>query len=175
MVSTIIPLPTSVSNSIISAAAMMVSATTRVSVIINQVYALGLPCADEPTSGLSTGAKAGIGVGAGVGGLLLLSLSLLICGCVKRTRLGSGQENTSYYQPPEKKMSPSTGAMATPVSMGVSYIKPTSPQFLPHNLSYSLPTNQAYDTNQLPAVGTETPQRREIYEIGNGEREASLR
>jgi hypothetical protein len=166
------------------------SATATVSVIINQIYALGLPCADEPTHGLSTGAKAGIGVGAGIGGLLLLGLFLLICVCVGKRRLRRGKENTSYDQPPEKQMSPSTGAMTTPVGIGSPYIGHTSPQFQLHNLSYGFPANQAYNANQphaswasqtpsvppqyqLPAVEMDAPQRRETYEIGNRERAAS--
>jgi hypothetical protein len=189
MLSTIVPLPTSISNSIISAVAATVSATATVSVIINQVYALGLPCADESTRGLSTGARAGIGVGAGVGGLLLLSLFLLIYIYVGKGRLGCGKGNTSYYQPPEKQVSPSTGAMTTPVGIGSPYTGQTSLQFQPHNLSYGFPANQAYNAKQphaswasqtpsvppqyrLTAVEMETPQRRETYEIGNGERAA---
>jgi hypothetical protein len=65
------------------------STTVAVSILINQVFALSLPCADdheeEPT-GLSTGAKAGIGVGAGVGGLILLGLALWFCLLARKRR-----------------------------------------------------------------------------------------
>src|ERR1700712_1290317 len=86
MLSTIIPLPPSASNSIISAVAVTASATATVSVIINRVYALSLPCAEESSHGLSTGVKAGIGVGAGVGGLLLLGVCWFICAGVRKRR-----------------------------------------------------------------------------------------
>lgn len=59
-----------------------------------QVFALGLPCADEEEGegaeneeehgGLSTGAKAGIGAGVGVGALLVIALGVWLC--MKRRR-----------------------------------------------------------------------------------------
>jgi hypothetical protein len=73
--------PQTVLASISSAIAQTISAkstTAEVSVIINQVFALSLPCGDASSnnSGLSTGAKAGIGVGAAVGGLILITLAV---------------------------------------------------------------------------------------------------
>lgn len=58
---------------------------------MNQVFALGLPCADDEETdkeghGLSTGAKAGIGVGVGLGALLLILLSIWACFRVRRHR-----------------------------------------------------------------------------------------
>ena len=80
VVSKTFSVPQTVLASISSAVAATITAqstTAAVSVIINQVFALSLPCADDggdngESTGLSTGAKAGIGVGAGVGGLILL-------------------------------------------------------------------------------------------------------
>jgi hypothetical protein len=51
------------------------------SAVINIVYAVKFPV--QPSSGLSTGAEAGIGVGAGLGGIAIVVLSLLL---VWRTR-----------------------------------------------------------------------------------------
>ena len=67
----------SVLASISSAAAASVATatTTTITVIVNQVFAVGLPCADnvkEHGNHLTTAAKAGIGAGAGVFGLLLI-------------------------------------------------------------------------------------------------------
>jgi len=89
VVSTTISVPQTVLASISSAVAASVSVnstTAAVSVIINQVFALSLPCADDESTGLSTGAKAGIGVGAGVGGLILLGLALWFCLLARKRR-----------------------------------------------------------------------------------------
>lgn len=51
------------------------------SAIVNIVYAIRYPV--EPSSGLSTGAKAGIGAGAGVAGIAIITLSILL---IWRTR-----------------------------------------------------------------------------------------
>src|SRR5436309_15952422 len=73
VVSTTISVPQTVLASISSVVAETISVkstTAAVSVIINQVFALSIPCADDSESkstGLSTGAKAGIGGGASVG------------------------------------------------------------------------------------------------------------
>lgn len=59
---------------------------------INRVFALGLPCADDAEeegghSGLSTGAKAGIGAAVAVGGILLiLGIVALVLVCRRRTK-----------------------------------------------------------------------------------------
>lgn len=90
VVSTTISVPQTVLASISSAVAASLSVkstTAAVSVIINQVFALSLPCADNyKETGLSTGAKAGIGVGAGVGGLILLGLALWFCLLARKRR-----------------------------------------------------------------------------------------
>ncbi|OQV05293.1 hypothetical protein CLAIMM_10059 [Cladophialophora immunda] len=67
--------------------------TPTVNVIVNQVWALGLPCADDEEGGeeggdhthLSTGAKVGIGVGVGVAVLLLIGF-LWACLAVRHRR-----------------------------------------------------------------------------------------
>jgi hypothetical protein len=93
VLSTTISVPQTVLASISSAVAASVpvkSTTAAVSVIINQVFALSLPCADDSDdsdeTGLSTAAKAGIGVGAGVGGLILLGLALGFCLLARKRR-----------------------------------------------------------------------------------------
>ena len=74
----------------VAASISVKSTTAAVSVVINEVFALSLPCADDDDddeeSGLSTGAKAGIGVGAGVGGLILLGLALGFCLLARKRR-----------------------------------------------------------------------------------------
>jgi len=88
-VPTAISVPQTVLASISSsvAAKPSVKSTTAVSVIINQVFALSLPCADiYDDNDLSTGAKAGVGVGAGVGGLILLGLALWFCLLARKRR-----------------------------------------------------------------------------------------
>jgi hypothetical protein len=90
VISTTISVPQTVLASIssaVAASASVNSTTVAVSVIINQVFALSLPCADDNEStGLSTGAKAGIGVGAGVGSLILLGLVLWFCLLARKRR-----------------------------------------------------------------------------------------
>ena len=89
-ISTTISVPQTVLASISSAVAAshsVQSTTVAVSVIINQVFALSLPCADDyESTGLSTSAKAGIGVGAGIGGLILLGLALWLCLLARKRR-----------------------------------------------------------------------------------------
>ncbi|KAK5269692.1 hypothetical protein LTR99_007128 [Exophiala xenobiotica] len=80
-------------TSVISASMVAASTTSTptVSVIINQVFALGLPCADnaEEDQGnhthLSTGAKAGIGAGVGLAALFVI-LGLWACLAVRHRR-----------------------------------------------------------------------------------------
>lgn len=162
MLSTVVPIPSSVSNSISSVVAQTASATATVSVIINQVFALGLPCADDSDGGLSTGAKAGIGVGAGVGGLLLIGLILFILVRVGRKRLQKRQApapfNTAHYQPQEKRMTASTGTMSPPAGMGSPYMGPPSPQFRPQDHSYGFARSSAFEPQQSHASwGIQTP------------------
>jgi hypothetical protein len=86
-----------------------------------QVFALGLPCADDDDDGkkehegLSTGAKAGIGAGVGAGVLLAIALGVWICIRIRRrknteTALPPDQDNvipqTTEYYP---KVQPSSG------------------------------------------------------------------
>ena len=98
VVSTTLSVPQTVLASISSAVAETISAkstTAAVSVIINQVFALGLPCADDDDdSGLSTGAKAGIGVGAAVGGLILITLAIWFCLIARKRRQKRREEET---------------------------------------------------------------------------------
>lgn len=165
------------------------------SVIINQVFALGLPCADDNAggSGLSTGAKAGIGVGAGVVGLLLISSILFLLVRVGKKRLRRRQPppplNTGYHQPQEKHMSTSTGAMPSPFGPGSSHNGHGSSQLYPESTAYGFSTSPALGLKQShaswgsqptinvppqyrPPVEMQAPQR---YEIGNDERAASPR
>lgn len=73
-------------SSVVAASISVNSTTAAVSVIINQVFALSLPCADDNNkTDLSTAAKAGIGVGAGVGGLIL-GLALWFCLLARKRR-----------------------------------------------------------------------------------------
>ncbi|KAK5447838.1 hypothetical protein LTS15_009337 [Exophiala xenobiotica] len=80
-------------TSVISASMVAASTTSTptVSVIINQVFALGLPCADnaEEDQGdhthLSTGAKAGIGAGVGLAALFVI-LGLWACLAIRHRR-----------------------------------------------------------------------------------------
>jgi hypothetical protein len=195
MLSTTVPLPPSVSNSIVSAVAMTASSMATVSVIINEVYALGLPCADESDDeskdegGLSTGAKAAIGVGAGVGGLLLLGLFFFLGICVQRRARRRKSEGTNYSQPPDKQTTTNPGSITPAMSMG-SQPGQMSPQFQTPNLAYGFPANQNYNPNmphtswmsqtpsippqyRPPTVEMQVPHSREIYEIGDQGREAS--
>lgn len=191
MLSTIVPVPSAVSNSIISAVAQTASATATVSVIINQVFALGLPCADEPASGLSTGAKAGIGVGAGVGGLLLIGFVLLVLICIGKKRLRKRQLppplSTGYHQPQAKQMSASTGGMTSPASIGSPPVGQMSPQFHSQSDSLGFPARSAVYSAQSHTswgsqpVVTNPPHYRapvemqapQAYEIGDGKRAVS--
>jgi hypothetical protein len=191
MLSTTIPIPSAVSNSITSAVAETASsATATVSVIINQVFALGLPCSGESKSGLSTGAEAGIGVGAGVGGLLLIGLIVFTMVLVGKKRLKQRQQappmaNTSYYPPQDNKhMSATTGAMSPYTSMGSPALGQMSPQFQPQMPSYSFPPSSAFGSEHPhgrwgPQPQSLPPQYRGppaemqapiTHEIGDGQR-----
>jgi hypothetical protein len=155
--STIVPIPSSVSNSITSAVAQTASATATVSVVLDEVFALGIPCADQDSSGLSTGTKAGIGVGVGVGGLLLLGLIVFILVLVckkrlKRRQKAPGPVNTGYYPPQEKHMSTTTGMMSPYTGMGSPALGQMSPQFpQPQMPLYGFPASPAFGSNQYHA------------------------
>jgi hypothetical protein len=188
MLSTTVSIPPSVSNSISSAVAKTAFATATVSVIINQVFALGLPCGDKPASGLSTAAKVGIGVGAGVGGLLLLGFILFVLTRIGKRRLQKRQPpppiDTTYRQPQAKHMSASTAAMSSPASMGSSYLGQASPQFHPQSDSYGFPARSALSGMQshgswsMQPVVNNSPRYRtpvemhapQAYEIGDDNR-----
>ncbi|KAK5064828.1 hypothetical protein LTR84_000662 [Exophiala bonariae] len=92
-------------TSVVAASIASASTTTTptISVIVNQVFALGLPCADDEGdgehSGLSIGAKAGIGAGAGVGALLIL-FAIIACFMVaKRRRKKNKQQQQQQHDP----------------------------------------------------------------------------
>jgi hypothetical protein len=78
-----------------------------VSVIINQVFALSLPCGNgqKKSSGLSTGAKAGIGVGAAAGCLILITLAIWLCLIVRKRR----QKKETQAQAPDNSAGPQGG------------------------------------------------------------------
>lgn len=164
MLSTIVPIPSAVSNSITSAVAETASATATVSVVINEVFALGLPCAGSGHSGLSTGAKAGIGIGAGVGGLLLVGLVIFIMFLVGKRRLKKRQQspttiNTSYYPLQEKHMSKTTGTVSSYTGIGSPALGQMSPHFpQPQMLSYGFPASSAFGSNQQHSSWVSPPQ-----------------
>ncbi|KAK5037067.1 hypothetical protein LTR13_004872 [Exophiala sideris] len=99
--------------------------TPTISVIVNEVFALGLPCADNPNekhSGLSTGAKAGIGVGVGVAALLLI-LALWACIAVRHHRRAK-----------MRKLEPANAASVDPKHMSVATtLAPGSPNLQQRN------------------------------------------
>jgi hypothetical protein len=165
-------LSTPVSQSIISAIAATASAAITVSIVVNQVYALGLPCADEPKHDLSAGAKAGIGIGVSIGGLILLSLILFIGFRIGRKKVRHGQNHTSFPEPPEMHTSPGIGTMATPSSTGSPYM---APKFQPLSHAYDFPVHPSSWGSQAssvppqygsPAVELQATIGHEVYEIG---------
>ncbi|KEF60812.1 uncharacterized protein A1O9_02374 [Exophiala aquamarina CBS 119918] len=85
-----------------SLSAASTTSTPTISVIVNQVFALGLPCADdveEEHSGLSTGAKAGVGAGVCVGALLLMLSILAGCMACLRRRKKSDKDVVASEHP----------------------------------------------------------------------------
>jgi hypothetical protein len=114
-------------SSAVAATLSVKSTTAAVSVIINQVFALSLPCADEeePT-GLSTGAKAGIGVGASVGGLILLGLALWFCLLARKRR----QQRRAEAPPASSTTGPQYGGVPNQMYGNTQYpaFPPGSPQ-----------------------------------------------
>ena len=151
VLSTTISVPQTVLASISSAVVATTSVkstTVAVSVIINQVFALGLPCADddndEPT-GLSTGAKAGIGVGAGVGGLILLGLALWFCLLAHKRRQKKRAATTTT--------APQYGGAPNEMHENKQY-----PTFLPGSPQpgYAVPTGPGSPLNHHQSLGTDT-------------------
>lgn len=129
------------SASIVSAVAETASTTATVSVIVNQVYALGLPCAVELETGLSTGAKAGIGVGAGVGGLIVICLITIIILMYRRNK-NSQRRESAYHEALEKQMAASTntGSSTAPFSTPYMMQSPVSP-----HIPLGSPMSTTYD------------------------------
>lgn len=120
--------PSSVLSSISSLAASTALATAEaqsaktasasVNVVINQVFALGLPCGKDGDdgNGLSNGAKVGIGLGAGVGGLILVSALAWMCLAIRRKKTrdtyaggdnGAAMSQRLYGQPAMSSATPS--------------------------------------------------------------------
>jgi hypothetical protein len=149
VISTTISVPQTVLASITSAVAATISVkstTAAVSVIINQVFALSLPCGDDggdnggdnsESTGLSAGAKAGIGVGAAVGGLILLGLALWFCRLTHKRRQKKKSE--------EARMASST----------------TGPQ-------YGGAPDQMYENKQYPTFPPRSPQPSYAVPFGPG-------
>ena len=145
VISTTISVPQTVLASITSAVAATISVkstTAAVSVIINQVFALSLPCGDDggdnsESTGLSAGAKAGIGVGAAVGGLILLGLALWFCILTHKRRQKKKSE--------EARMASST----------------TGPQ-------YGGAPDQMYENKQYPTFPPRSPQPSYAVPFGPG-------
>jgi hypothetical protein len=159
MVSTTMSVPQTVLASISSAIAETISAqstTAAVSVIINQVFALSLPCADENSSGssLSTGAKAGIGVGVAVGGLILITLVIWFCVLARRRRKKKEAQVPVLAGPPytnvpnqmyDNKQYPVSPTATHPPPSGYQGSPPIHQQgFGPHGSWQQPPTPVAY-------------------------------
>lgn len=139
LTSSVIQLPTSVVASISSAVISSISsvgsgvsssaasvttvATPTVSVIINEIFALGLPCAEEEGgsshSGLSTGAKVGIGLGSAGAFLLLLLLWAFLAAQHKKHKK---EKETAQGQTPNQPWSPTSKHISA-----VSTMPPVSP------------------------------------------------
>jgi hypothetical protein len=150
--------------SISSAVAATISAkstTAAVSVIINQVFALSLPCGDDsgPT-GLSTGAKAGIGVGAGIGGLILIGLALWFCRLpYKRQKkksedaqVATGTTSPQYGGAPNQMYENKQYPMLPPGSPQPGYAVPTGP-YSPLSPHQSLGTHASWPSQAHATLG----------------------
>ncbi|KIW93858.1 uncharacterized protein Z519_05173 [Cladophialophora bantiana CBS 173.52] len=106
-------------TSVVSAslAAQSTMTTPTINVIVNQVWALGLPCADdnakeENHTHLSTGAKIGIGVGVGVAALLLIGF-LWACLAVRHRRRAKMRKLEAANTAAGGPIRPESGAYAT--------------------------------------------------------------
>ena len=153
MVSTTLSVPQTVLASISSAVAETISAkstTAAVSVIINQVFALSLPCADQSSShsGLSTGAKAGIGVGAGVGGLILLTLAIWFGFVARKRRQKKAANSQATAAPTAPHYSDTTGQMH---DKQYQMFPPGTPQS-----GYPIPPGQVSPPVHQHGFGTQT-------------------
>jgi hypothetical protein len=140
-------------SSAVAATISVKSTTAAVSVIINQVFALSLPCADDggdngESTGLSTGAKAGIGVGAGVGGLILL-FALSFCLLAYKRR----QKKRAEASVATSTTGPQYGGAPSQMHENKPY--PTFPPGSPQP-SYAVPTGPNSPLNPHQSLGTHT-------------------
>jgi hypothetical protein len=140
-------------SSAVAATISVKSTTAAVSVIINQVFALSLPCADDggdngESTGLSTGAKAGIGVGAGVGGLILL-FALWFCVVAYKRR----QKRRAEASLATSTTGPQYGGASNQTHENKPYpmFPPGSPQ-----PGYAVPTGPTSLLNPHQSLGTHT-------------------
>ncbi|OAP56389.1 hypothetical protein AYL99_09568 [Fonsecaea erecta] len=147
-----------------SLAAQSTVSTPTVNVIVNQVWALGLPCADdedeEDHTHLSTGAKIGIGVGVGVAGLLLIGL-FWACLAVRHRRRAKMRKleaaNTAAGGPIRPESTAYAAAQENPKHMSVATTMAPSPSVgSPHMMQqqYGSPTH-----GFSPAFGYAAPQQ----------------
>ncbi|OAL36393.1 hypothetical protein AYO20_04289 [Fonsecaea nubica] len=154
-------------TSMVSASLVAESATTTptVNVIVNQVWALGLPCADdeegeeeEDHTHLSTGAKIGIGVGVGVAGLLIIGF-LWACLAVRHRRRAKMRKleaaNTAAGGPIRPESGAYVAAQENPKHMSVatSMGSPNMMQQQQQQPPYGSPTH-----GFSPAFGYTVPQ-----------------
>ncbi|KAJ9610792.1 hypothetical protein H2200_005569 [Cladophialophora chaetospira] len=153
---------TSAVSASLVAASTTTTAVPTVSVVVTQVFALGLPCADdedeEDHTHLSTAAKAGIGAGVGVAALLFIGF---IWGCLavrvrRRRKMKSLQDaNTAAGGP----IRPESGAYAAAQSdskhMSVNTAGMGSP-VMQQQQPYGSPTQTQYGFS--PAFGYGAPQ-----------------
>jgi hypothetical protein len=187
-ISKTVSVPQSVLASISSAVAATISVQTTtavVSVVINQVFALSLPCGgdERESSGLSTGAKAGIGVGAAAGGLILITLAIWLCLIVRKRRQKkemqardnsagpqAGDAPNQVYESKQYPTSPSIAYTVPPGYQGPGPIHPQSfgsytswqqpPIARPGHISVSSDGTRTYSTstpNSPSAYVTEMP------------------
>ena len=165
-------------SSAVAASLSVKSTTAAVSVLINQVFALSLPCEENyEETGLSTGAKAGIGVGASVGGLILLGLALWFCLLAHKRRqkriaeapVASGTTGPQYGGVPSQMYDNKPYPAFPPGSPRPGYAVPLGPgspsiphqSFEPHT-SWSSPThttqgNTSASSDDIRQYGVSSP------------------
>ncbi|KIX99785.1 uncharacterized protein Z520_04421 [Fonsecaea multimorphosa CBS 102226] len=128
---------TSMVSASLAAQSTMTTTTPTINVIVNQVWALGLPCADDEEGGeegdhthLSTGAKVGIAVGVGVGGLLIIGF-LWACLAVRHRRRAKMRKLEAANTAAGGPIRPESGAYAAAqenpkhASMASTMVAPT--------------------------------------------------